>query len=141
MEKMGGESKSVDLDTSHENPAVSLNRPIALISLLITLHHFFIDVSLINHAIRQASVGATQAIEGPQRIIEAVRLWYHETGPLAEEKNETTMLLSTAHSYCIQLVSLNFELSETSISSTGPFPFVDALTNRQWWTETRHSAK
>jgi hypothetical protein len=102
------------------------------------LHHFFIDFSLINHAIRYASIGATQMIEGRQKIIEAVRLWYHETGPLAEERNETTMLSSTGHAYCIQLVALNFELSETSMSTIGSFPLVNTLTNRQWWTETQH---
>jgi hypothetical protein len=55
-------------------------------------------------------------IEAQQRIIDKVRLWHHETGPLAKVMKEEVTPSMTGHSYCVQLVALNFELSETFIS-------------------------
>jgi len=117
---MDDQSKSVALDTSHENSPVSLNRPSRLVPLII-LHHLFYRFFPDNPAIRQPLSTQTQLTEGQQTIVEAVRLWYHETGPLAKARNEVMALSSTGHLYCIQLIALNFDLSATSMSIINSF--------------------
>jgi hypothetical protein len=57
-------------------------------------------------------------VDGQQKIIEQARLWYDDMGPLAKAKNKEPTKSTKGHWYCVQLIALNFELSETSMSTS-----------------------
>jgi hypothetical protein len=82
----------------------------------------------------------SRLLDEHRRVTEQVRLWYHETATGATATNEAE-LLNRGSSYRVQLEALNFELSETSLSTFCPLSLAYALTNVQLLTKTRHLDK
>jgi hypothetical protein len=59
----------------------------------------------------------TQPTDVREGVVERVRWWYLQTGPVAKTIHRQASLWVAGYSHIVQLRPLNFELAETSIST------------------------